>query len=157
QLIVFAAQICDGVGLSTADYLPVSVRPAEEMAAEFEQVIESFKDEDYKTLLKTIFAEPGVRDRFLKNPAAAAVHHAWIGGLVEHVLSACKTAQAIAEQRPFLNRDLLMAGVILHDIGKIDEIDSGPGFNYTDTGRLCGHIVLGALMVERAVCKIPNF
>src|SRR4029078_9292672 len=67
------------------------------------------------------------------------------------------TAQAIAEQRPFLNRDLLMAGVILHDIGKIEEIDSGPGFNYTDTGRLCGPIVLGALMVERAIGKLPNF
>jgi 3'-5' exoribonuclease len=93
----------------------------------------------------------------MKGPAASAVHHAWIGGLVEHVLSACKTAQAIAEQRPFLNRDLLLAGVILHDIGKIEEIDSGPGFGYTDTGRLCGHIVLGTLLVERFILKLKDF
>ena len=157
QLIVFAAQICDGAGLNSADFLPVSTRPLEEMAAEFDQLLESFQDADYKALLKTIFAEPDVRAKFLKGPAAASVHHAWIGGLVEHVLSACRTAQAIAEQRPFLNRDLLMAGVMLHDVGKTEEIDSGPGFNYTDSGRLCGHIVLGALMVERAIGKLPNF
>jgi 3'-5' exoribonuclease len=77
--------------------------------------------------------------------------------LLEHVLSACKTAQAIAEQRPYLNRDLLMAGVLLHDIGKIEELDPGPGFTYTDTGKLCGHIVLGALLVERTVMKLENF
>jgi 3'-5' exoribonuclease len=76
---------------------------------------------------------------------------------MEHVLSACKVAQALAEQRPGLDRDLLLVGVILHDIGKIEELDPGPGFNYTDSGRLCGHIALGCLMVERFMLALGDF
>jgi 3'-5' exoribonuclease len=157
QVIVFNVQTCPSDGLNTADFLPISTRPLDEMEQEFFALIETFTDPHYKALLKEMFADKSIRERYMKGPAATAVHHAWIGGLVEHVLSACKTAQAIAEQRPFLNRDLLLAGVMLHDIGKIEELDSGPGFNYTDTGRLCGHIVLGALMVERFILKIKDF
>jgi 3'-5' exoribonuclease len=157
QLIVFSAQTVAAEGINTADYLPISTRPLDEMEAEFNALLETFTDPDYKSLLKEIFADKQIRELYMKGPAASAVHHAWIGGLIEHVLSACKTAQAIAEQRPFLNRDLLLAGVILHDIGKIEEIDSGPGFGYTDTGRLCGHIVLGTLLVERFILKLKDF
>jgi 3'-5' exoribonuclease len=157
QMIVFAAQICDGEGICASDFLPISTRPLDEMAKELDALLETFTDPDYKALLQAIFADPELRAKYLKGPAAASVHHAWIGGLLEHVLSACKTAQAIAEQRPYLNRDLLMTGVLLHDIGKVEEIDSGPGFQYTDTGKLCGHIVLGALLVERTVMKLANF
>ncbi|HYG75491.1 MAG TPA: 3'-5' exoribonuclease YhaM family protein [Planctomycetota bacterium] len=157
QMIAFSVQECSGEGINAADFLPVSVRPLDEMDGEFDALLETFKDPDYKRLLVAIFSDPVVRAKFRKGPAAASVHHAWIGGLMEHVLSACKTAQAIAEQRPFLNRDLLMAGVILHDIGKIEELDSGPGFSYTDTGKLCGHIVLGALLVERTIVKLGDF
>jgi 3'-5' exoribonuclease len=133
------------------------VRPLEEMANELDALLATFTDPDLKKLLLAIFNDAPTREKFIRGPAAASVHHAWCGGLIEHVLSACKTAQSIAEQRPFLNRDMLLAGVLLHDIGKIEEIDPGPGFTYTDTGRLCGHIVLGALMLERFILKLPDF
>ena len=157
QMIVFAAQECAAASVSAADFMPVSARPQEEMAGEFEALLESFSDPDYKNLLRAIFADAEVRERFFKSPAAMAIHHAWSGGLLEHVLSAAQAAQAIAAQRPFLNRDLLLAGVLLHDIGKIEELDAGPGFSYTDTGRLCGHIALGTLLVERFISKLPDF
>ncbi|MEI6234321.1 MAG: HD domain-containing protein [Planctomycetota bacterium] len=157
QMIVFAAQNADGEKVNPADFLPISVRPLDEMERELDALIETFTDPDYKMLLQTIFADKDTRAKFVKGPAAASIHHAWCGGLIEHVLSACKTAQSIAEQRPYLNRDLLMIGVLLHDIGKIEELDAGPGFSYTDTGRLCGHIVLGALLAERNILKIENF
>jgi 3'-5' exoribonuclease len=157
QMIAFAVQECESEGINAADFLPISVRPLDEMQKEFDALLQTFTDPDYKALLTQIFADQTVRDRFAKGPAAASVHHAWVGGLMEHVLSACKTAQSIAEQRPFLNRDLLMTGVILHDIGKIEELDPGPGFTYTDSGKLCGHIVLGALLVERTIMKLENF
>ena len=157
QMIVFAAQNADSEKINPADFLPVSVRPLDEMERELDALLETFVDPDYKKLLVTIFSDPDIRAKFIKGPAAASIHHAWCGGLIEHVLSACKTAQSIAEHRPFLNRDLLLTGVLLHDIGKIEELDPGPGFSYTDTGRLCGHIVLGALLVERAILKIENF
>jgi 3'-5' exoribonuclease len=157
QLIVFSVQELDAGAVNPSDFMPVSIRPLDEMEREFEAVLETFKDADYKRLIKSIFSDPEVKQKFVRGPAATNVHHAWIGGLIEHVLSAVKTAEAIAAQRPFLNRDLLIAGVILHDIGKIEELDAGPGFPYTDTGKLCGHIVLGALLVERNVVKLGDF
>lgn len=157
QMIVFSAQECPADGINAAEFLPISVRPLEEMEKEFDALLATFTDPDFKRLLASIFSDADVRTKFLKGPAASAVHHAWVGGLLEHVLSAAKTAQAIAEQRPYLNRDLLMAGVILHDIGKTEELDGGPGFTYTDTGRLCGHIVLGSLLVERNIVKLGDF
>jgi 3'-5' exoribonuclease len=127
------------------------------MAQELDALLGTFTDPDYKRLLAAIFADARVRENFIGSPAATSVHHAWRGGLMEHVLSAARTAQAIAEQRPFLNRDLLLAGVVLHDIGKTEELDPGPGFTYTDTGRLCGHIALGTLLVERFLVKLGDF
>lgn len=157
QMIAFAVQSAENEKIDPSDFLPMSSRPLEEMERELDALLQTFTDPDYKRLLLAIFTDPVVRQKFVRSPAASSVHHAWCGGLIEHVLSACKTAQSIAEQRPFMNRDLLLAGVLLHDIGKIEELDSGPGFTYTDTGRLCGHIVLGALMVERFVTKLENF
>jgi len=156
QIVVFAVQELDADGINAADFMPVSVRPLDEMEKEFDALLETLNDDDYKRLLKSIFSEPNTRQKFVRGPAATNLHHAWVGGLIEHVLSAAKTAEAIAAQRPFLNRDLLLAGTILHDVGKIEELDAGPGFPYTDTGRLCGHIVLGALLVERHVIKLGD-
>lgn len=157
QMIVFAAQAWEASAVNAADFLPVSPRPGEEMEKEFDALLQSFTDADLKQLLLVLFSDADIRARFVKSPAASAVHHAWVGGLLEHVLSAAKTAQAIAEQRPFLNRDLLLAGVVLHDLGKIEELDPGPGFTYTDTGRLCGHISLGALLVDKFMRTLPDF
>jgi 3'-5' exoribonuclease len=149
QMVVFSALACDPAGINPADFLPVSVRPLDEMEREFDALLETFQDADFKRLLLSIFGDSAVRQKFVRGPAAASVHHAWVGGLIEHVLSAARTAEAIAQQRPFLNRDLLMAGTILHDIGKIEELDGGPGFPYTDT--------LGALLVERHIVKLGDF
>ena len=157
QMIVFNVQNADHEQVDAAEFIPVSARPLPEMEREMDALIDTFTDPDYKRLLTSIFNDPVVRPKFIVGPAAASLHHAWRGGLIEHVLSACKTAQSIAEQRPYLNRDLLMAGVILHDIGKIEELDAGPGFSYTDTGRLCGHISLGALLVDKFIAKLENF
>jgi len=157
QMIAFSVQACEEAGINAADFLPISVRPLDEMEREFDALLATFSDPDLKRLLASIFSDPDVRTKYIKGPAATAVHHAWVGGLLEHVLSAARTAQSIAEQRPFLNRDLLLAGVLLHDIGKIEELDGGPGFTYTDTGRLCGHIVLGSLLVERHIVKLGDF
>ncbi|MBI3828131.1 MAG: HD domain-containing protein [Planctomycetes bacterium] len=157
QLIAFRVEAADAALINAADFLPVSKRDPKEMEKELDELLATFADPDYKRLLDAIFGDPKIRAAYVKGPAASAIHHAWVHGLLEHVLSACKTAQSVAEQRPYLNRDLLMAGVLLHDIGKIEEIDAGPGFSYTDTGRLCGHISLGTLLVERFIVKLPDF
>ena len=157
QMIVFAVQAADPGQVNASDFLPVSTRDPEEMTREFEALLAGIQDPDYRRLLESIFAAPGLREAYYKGPAASVIHHAWIGGLLEHVLSACRTAQAVASERPYLNRDLLLTGVILHDIGKIEEIDAGPGFGYTDRGRLCGHIALGALLIDRHAQQLKDF
>ena len=157
QMIVFTALNADHEPVDAAEFIPVSTRPLPEMERELDALVETIADPDYKRLLKAITNDPVTRPKIVQGPAASSLHHAWRGGLIEHVLSACKTAQSIAEQRPFMNRDLLITGVILHDIGKIEELDAGPGFAYTDTGRLCGHIVLGALLVDRFIRTLENF
>lgn len=157
QMITMKAEPADDKNIDPAEFLPMSKRDLKEMEKEFDALLDSFSDPDYKRLLASIFSDPEVRRKFLCGPAAMSVHHAWVGGLLEHVLSAAATAEEIAKQRPFLNRDLLIAGVILHDIGKIEELDGGPGFNYTDGGRLCGHIALGSMLVERNIIKLKDF
>jgi 3'-5' exoribonuclease len=104
QLIVFSVQELDAGAVNPSDFMPVSIRPLDEMEREFEAVLETLKDADYKRLIKSIFSDAEVKQKFVRGPAATNVHHAWIGGLIEHVLSAVKTAEAIAAQRPFLNR-----------------------------------------------------
>lgn len=157
QMIVFQVQKADPRQISPADFLPVSTREPEEMSAELDTLIASVGDPDYRRLLEAVFNDEKIRPAFLENPAAAAVHHAWRGGLIEHVLSVARSVDALAKDRPFLNRDLLLSGVLLHDLGKIEEIDAGPGFQYTDAGRLCGHIALGVLMVERRISTLEDF
>ena len=157
QMIAFQVRAADTAEVRPDDFLPVSKRDPAEMAKELEALLESVQDPDYRGLLKAIFGEAAVREAFLRAPAATNIHHAWIGGLLEHVLSAAKTAHEIALARPFLNRDLLVTGVILHDIGKIEEIDPGPGFGYTNSGRLCGHIALGSLLIERFMVQRKDF
>jgi 3'-5' exoribonuclease len=157
QMIAFQVRAADAEQIRPSDFLPVSKRDPAEMAKEFEALLESVQDPDYRGLLQAIFGEAAVREAFCRAPAATNIHHAWIGGLLEHVLSAAKTAHEIALERPFLNRDLLLTGVILHDVGKIEEIDPGPGFGYTNSGRLCGHIALGALLIERSIVQRKDF
>lgn len=157
QMIVFNAQAAEAAQVDAADFLAVSTRDPAEMAKELDALVAGIADSDYRRLLAAIFSDAKVRPAFLCAPAASAIHHAWVHGLLEHVLSAAKTAQAVAEQRPFLNKDLLLAGVLLHDVGKIEEIDAGPGFSYTDPGRLCGHISLGSLLVERFILALKDF
>jgi 3'-5' exoribonuclease len=157
QFIVFNVRPVEASEVRAEDFLAVSKRDPAEMERELDGLLAAVADPDYKLLLQSIFGDALVREAFLKGPAASNLHHAWIGGLLEHVLSAAQTAQSVAAQRPFLNRDLLLTGVILHDIGKIEELDPGPGFAYTDTGRLCGHIALGTLLVDRFIRNLKDF
>jgi 3'-5' exoribonuclease len=157
QLVVQAVQAQDAKEVAAAEFLPVSRRDPAEMRAELDAVVAGLQDPDYRRLAEALFAPGELRTAFERSPAASSIHHAWLGGLMEHVLSACRTAQSVAEQRPFLNRDLLMTGVLLHDLGKTQELSSEAGFGYTDAGRLLGHVALGAILADRAIAGLPDF
>jgi 3'-5' exoribonuclease len=119
--------------------------------------VASFTNPDLKRLLTAMLDDPALAQAYREAPAARQLHHAWLGGLLEHVISLCTLAERVAAHYPLLDRDLLMTGVILHDIGKIYELSWETGFNYTVEGVLLGHIQIGTALVERAIDSLPNF
>jgi 3'-5' exoribonuclease len=118
---------------------------------------QSLTNPDLKRLLAALLDDPVLAQAFREAPAAKQLHHAWLGGLLEHVVSLCTLADRVAPHYPMLDRDLLLTGVILHDIGKIRELSWEIGFEYTIEGVLLGHIQIGTALAERAIDSLPNF
>jgi 3'-5' exoribonuclease len=138
------------------DFMPASTRPLSEMAEELDAVIEGLDDGAIKALLCEIFQGETLA-RFQRAPAAKMMHHAYIGGLIEHTLSIAALADKVAAHYPLLDRNILLAGALLHDIAKIEEFDfARPPFSYTDRGRLVGHLVLGVELVRKAAEKVAE-
>ncbi|MDL1968287.1 MAG: CRISPR-associated endonuclease Cas3'', partial [Deltaproteobacteria bacterium] len=112
-----------------------------------------------KNLLEAFWNDDEFVSKFKKAPAAKKMHHAYIGGLIEHTLSMARLADKIAEHYQYIeiDRDLLVTGAILHDIGKIREFDYKVKIDYSDEGRLLNHIVIGVQMIEEKLENIKNF
>jgi 3'-5' exoribonuclease len=109
-----------------------------------------------KGLIAGIFADSAVAQAYRDAPAAKSVHHAWIGGLIDHVLSLCALAR-FASAHYKLDSDLVLAGVVLHDLGKIHELEFARAIRYGDQGQLLGHIQIGMQMVTDQIAKMPDF
>jgi 3'-5' exoribonuclease len=139
------------------DMLPATIYNIDELWAKLEQAIASFTDADLQRLVSTVLADPAVRDAFRQAPAAKQLHHAFLGGLLEHVVSLIGLADRVVPHYPMLMRDLVVTGVILHDIGKIRELAWSTGFEYTLEGTLLGHIQIGAAMTEKVIDSLPGF
>ncbi len=140
-----------------ADYMPVSGRDRKEMLAELKQQIETVKQPHLRSLLQLVFSDNDIISKFTSHSAAKAIHHAFIGGLLEHTLGVAKLCSQIAGDYPLLNRDLLVTAAIFHDIGKLFEISSFPENDYTDEGNLLGHIFLGAEYIGKKIEEVPDF
>ncbi len=138
-------------------FLPTTERDTGEIFESVTEFISSIENTDLRELLEGIFGEEGFRDDFLRAPAAKGWHHAWVGGLAEHVLDMARLADRAADVYPSIDRDILIAGVLLHDIGKMEELSVTNHINYSDRGRLLGHISLGSEMLECAIREIPDF
>jgi len=142
--------------ISPKDFLAVSLRNPDEMLGELTQRIERITNENIKTLLTNIF--DGERlEKFMTAPAGKSWHHAYIHGLVEHTLEMIKICDLMCDFHKEINRDLLIAGAMLHDFGKTEELIYDTAFSYSDKGKLIGHIVICAEMIEEEAGKIPGF
>ncbi|MDR1613439.1 MAG: HD domain-containing protein [Planctomycetota bacterium] len=136
-------------------FLPKSPRDPGEMRAELRALADSVGDPDYAALLRAFFDDAGLLDRFMRAPAAREVHHAWVGGLAEHTLNVARLADGFAREAA-VNRSLLIAGALLHDIGKTEELAMGLTIEYTDRGKLLGHLFLGAEMTGRRAAQVAG-
>lgn len=147
------------VGLDDLEhFLPRSPRDPEQMDRELGELITSVRDDALRALVESMLgAGTNLGAGFRLAPAAKYNHHAYLGGLIEHTLSVTQVCAMLAEHyQPHIDRDLLIAGALLHDIGKVREIGARAGFPYTDEGKLLGHIVLGMQMVAEAAQAIPQ-
>lgn len=138
-------------------FLPVSPRDPEEMAEELHRTIRKVGNPFLRRLLETVFRDPKVWEPFRSAPAAKMMHHAYRGGLLEHTLSLARLVQRVIKNYPFLDGDLLLAAALVHDLGKAWEIRSDAGFEYSDEGRLVGHILLGLEILQKKIEGIPEF
>ncbi|MFN2432988.1 MAG: 3'-5' exoribonuclease YhaM family protein [Gemmatimonadota bacterium] len=157
QLRVVSCSTCPVEEVSPEDFLPASSRPAAEMRAELRARIRGLSDPHLKALLERFESDAAFMSDFVLAPAANVVHHAYVGGLLEHTLSLMAASDAVARVYPDVDRDLLLAGAFLHDVGKIRELRAEPGFPYTDEGQLLGHIVLGYEIAMRRIDALPGF
>jgi len=143
--------------LDLADFLPRGPVPGEESMAGIRALAASIRDPWIARLVRSFLDDPQLAAAFAAAPAAKVNHHAYVGGLAEHTLSVMRLCAAAVEHYGDLDRDLLLAGAFLHDVGKTAEIAVEPGFPYTEEGTLLGHIPIGYAMVRERIAEIPGF
>lgn len=158
QVNVKRVRRCSAEEYDERDYMPVSKKNNDEMYAQLMAYIESIENTYLKALLKKFFVEDKIFvQSFRKSSAAKTVHHGFIGGLLEHTLGVTALCDFYCKQYPILNRDLLLAAAICHDMGKTKEISAFPANDYTDEGQFLGHIVIGSEMIGEKIREIPDF
>lgn len=157
QLVAKEISRLDEDNIDLADFVPVSPVPLAEMKVELAQVIGSLSNPFLKALMESFQADPAFMAGYCKAPAAKGMHHVYLGGLLEHSLSVVRLVDAIVPLYADLNRDLLVVGALLHDLGKVVELSYERAFEYTDEGRLIGHISIGVEMLTERIATIPGF
>jgi 3'-5' exoribonuclease len=157
QLTVHKVRRMDDSEIDFADYFPSSKRDPEEMWAELRGLVAGMSNPHLKSLLEAFLNDPDIAQRYRRAPAAKSIHHAFLGGLIEHVLSLCALAKLVGGHYKSVDPDLLLTGVVLHDIGKIYELNYERGFSYSNDGQLLGHITIAVRMLGDKIRALPDF
>jgi 3'-5' exoribonuclease len=140
--------------IDTADFVPTSIYDIHTMAAELRGYVAAFKNLHLQRLVLSFLDDPKLGPAFLEAPAAKRLHHAWIGGLLEHVLCLVRVLLSVAPFYPEADPDLLVTGAILHDMGKVRELSWGSSFDYTLEGQLIGHISIGQGLLYEKIAQL---
>ncbi len=157
QLRVRKIAPCPPEQVDLLDYLPRTRRDPEEMYAALLGRVRKMDEGPLRALLLGVLEDPVLAEKYKLAPAAMSYHHAFLGGLLEHVSSLIALADLVADHYPWLRRDLILAGLVLHDIGKTEELNFSAGFRYSTRGQLIGHITMGLEMVQAKMREIPDF
>jgi 3'-5' exoribonuclease len=157
QLSISHIEKIDDSLIEPADFSPATALNIDDMYDELMSYIDGITSPPLQKLLNAIFHDDEIRTAFKRAPAAKGLHHCYIGGLLEHTLSVTQLLDKAAQHYRNVNRDLLIAGGILHDIGKIYELSFAKMIDYTDKGRLVGHIVIGVEIVDQKIAALDDF
>ncbi|MBZ5595317.1 MAG: HD domain-containing protein [Acidobacteriia bacterium] len=156
QITIHKVRRLEDSEVDFADYFPASARDTGEMWSELRAIVDAMTDPHLRALSLAVLDDPEIARRYQKVPAAKQIHHAWLGGLLEHVLSLCQLCHFAADHY-HVDLNLLLAGAVLHDVGKIYELSYDRSFGYTTEGQLLGHMVMGVRIVGDKIRDLPDF
>src|SRR6201993_768403 len=140
-----------------SDYLPKTTKDIGELWQTLAGFVATFQNPHLKALVEAFMSDPDIAEAYRSAPAAKTLHHAYIGGLLDHVVSLFRSCDLICRNYPQVNRDLVLAGAFLHDIGKIHELTYNRSFSYTTRGQLLGHMVIELEMLQAKLALLPGF
>jgi 3'-5' exoribonuclease len=154
QITLTKMRLAAASEVDTADFVPTTQYDIPTMAAELRSYVAAFSNPHLRRLVLSFLDDPTLGPAFLEAPAAKRLHHAWIGGLLEHVVSLVRVCLANAPFYPEVDPDLLVTGAILHDIGKVRELSWGSSFDYTLEGQLIGHISIAQRLLQEKIAAL---
>src|SRR5579862_4163411 len=157
QLVVERIRRAEPAEVEWSDYFPHTAEDIEQLYARLREHVATIKNPWLSRLASGVIEDPAISPRLKRAPAAKMMHHAFVGGLLEHIVSLCDLCRLAAQHYAELDLDLLLAGAILHDIGKLDELCYERAIHYTNEGQLLGHIILGLEQVTERMNGIEGF
>ena len=156
QLIIASIERADPRTIDEAEFLVLSKHDLVRLEAELNAILATITSAPLKALADELLADGPLMEAFRRTPAGVKHHHAYAGGLLDHVVNLLRLADRVAPLYPALDRNLLLVGVLVHDIGKTQELESLQGFSYTDVGQLLGHVLLGLEIVDAKIRTIET-
>jgi 3'-5' exoribonuclease len=157
QIVIHHIERVPESAIDPSDFLPTSERDIEAMWDELKSLARSVGNPSLRDLLDAFLNDAEFSAKFKRAPAAKKLHHVYIGGLLEHTINLCRLVQAVGKIYSGVNQDVLLTGAILHDIGKTEELTCERSFDYSDRGRLLGHVVMGVEMLEKKIATLNGF
>ena len=157
QLVIEKLKLAEQSETDAADLVPSSGQDIGTLRERLLEIVASISNPHLAVLLQHFFGDEAFVDGYSRAPGAKSLHHSHLGGLLEHTIGVAEILETVARVHPELDRDLMMAGALLHDLGKVRELECKAAIEYTDTGRLVGHTVLTDRMVNKVIDRIEGF
>ena len=157
QLTVHKLRKLGDSEIDYSDYLPKTTKDIDGLWKTLTEFVEGFENPHLKSLVQAFMSDPEIATAYRNAPAAKTLHHAFIGGLLDHVVSLFRSCNLMCQNYPQINRDLLLTGVFLHDIGKIYELTYNRSFSYTTKGQLLGHMIIELEMLQAKLSALAGF
>src|SRR6184192_3791702 len=157
QITIHKLRLLGDSEVDFADYLPKTTKDIGELWKALASFVATFQNQHLRALIELFMADPEIAEAYRNAPAAKSLHHAFIGGLLDHVVSLFRSCDLVCRNYPQINRDLLLTGAFLHDIGKIHELAYTRSFSYTSRGQLLGHMIIELEMLQAKLAQIPGF
>src|SRR5271166_2758999 len=157
QLTIHKLRRMEEAEIDFTDYLPKTTKDIGELWRTLTEFVATLQNPHLKSLIDLFVADAEIAERYRNAPAAKTLHHAYIGGLLDHVVSLFRSCDLMCRNYPQVNRDLLLTGAFLHDIGKVHELTYNRSFSYTTKGQLLGHMIIELEMLQAKLAQVPDF